>query len=220
MTISPLLKELRKSLTAKVASLEIDPMKTFSELCPDELPVIGALEIVSPINKIAAKTDVRIATKCAHSEDAEWITEENSEIGQERENPQSPHKWKKHGVPGTLGFELLDGLPKPTDYDHFIWKGMETDLHPYGACYQDPLRKISTGLIEWLVMNDVTKVVVSGLAYDFCVKTTALELAETGLFEVVVVKEATRGIFVDTFDAVEKELTNSGVKVINTVEEL
>lgn len=220
MKVSPLLLELRKNLPEVMASVEVDVMKTFSELCPNELPVEGALEIVKPINKMAMKAEFRIGTKCAHSEKAEWRTNKNEEVGQSRDNPQSPHKWKMHGVPGTMGFEMLDGMPEPTEYDYFVWKGMETDLHPYGACYHDPLNKISTGLIEWLLINDVTTVVVSGLAFDYCVKTTALELAETGLFKVVLIKECTRGINPNGYDAVEKELTDNGVILLNTVEEL
>ena len=52
--------------------------------------------------------------------------------------------WVSHCVPGTPGFELLDELPQPLDYDYFVWKGVEPDLHPYGACYHDLAEKRST----------------------------------------------------------------------------
>jgi nicotinamidase/pyrazinamidase len=51
---------------------------------------------------------------------------------------------------GTEGFELLDGLPKPQQYDYFVWKGIESDLHPFGACYHDVSELRTTGVIEVL----------------------------------------------------------------------
>lgn len=68
-------------------------------------------------------------------------------------------------MPGTPGFELLDDLPAPLDYDYFVWKGVEPDLHPYGACYHDLAEKRSTGVIEFLRQNDVDLVLVGGLAW-------------------------------------------------------
>ncbi len=101
--------------------------------------------------------------------------------------------WVSHCVPGTEGFTLLDELPTPYDYDYFIWKGVEPDLHPYGACYHDLHDKLSTGVIEYLKAQGVSRVIVGGLALDYCVKTTALQLLKAGL-EVVLHLPACRGI--------------------------
>ncbi|MFX5522361.1 isochorismatase family protein, partial [Acinetobacter baumannii] len=78
------------------------------------------------------------------------------------------------------GFELLDELPRPIDYDFFVWKGVEPDLHPYGACYHDLAERRSTGVIEYLRQNGVSHVLVGGLALDYCVKNTALQLRRAG----------------------------------------
>ena len=203
----------------KVAQIDIDAMKSFSELCPDELPVPGALLLPEKLNELALHSDQRIGSKCAHSEDADFVTDDPRNIGMESGLPQSPHFWTKHGRPGTKGFEMLDGLPRPTEYDHFIWKGIETDLHPYGVCYHDPLESLSTGLIEYLIISRVTTVLVTGLAFDFCVATTCKELASTGLFEVVLIEECTKGIVEENFETVRKELSSLGVKLFTTIQQ-
>jgi nicotinamidase/pyrazinamidase len=219
MKIPNCMIEQRKTLKRKVASVEVDVMKTFSQLCMDELPVKDALDIVAPINALANKVTFRIGSKDAHSENAEWITDKDEEIGSPTGNPQAPHKWKKHGIPGTLGFEMLDGMPDPFSYDFFVWKGIESRYHPYGVCYHDPLNTMSTGLIEWLLINEVTEVVVSGLAYDHCVKETVLELARTKLFKVIVIRECSKGIDPDDYHNVEKKFIDNGVEILDTVEQ-
>lgn len=94
--------------------------------------------------------------------------------------PDADLTWVSHCVPGTPGFELLDELPRPIDYDFFVWKGVEPDLHPYGACYHDLAERRSTGVIEYLRQNGVSHVLVGGLALDYCVKNTALQLRRAG----------------------------------------
>ena len=61
------------------------------------------------------------------------------------------------------------------------------DLTPYLA------EKRSTGVIEFLRHNGVERVLVGGLALDYCVKTTALQLRRAG-FEVIVYLLACRAM--------------------------
>jgi len=217
--VAQLPKNRRFTLPKKVAQIDVDMINAFTEVCPNELPVPGALEIVTPINKLAQNSDLRVGSKCAHPDDAQWITENVDEIGSANDNKYAPHKWVRHGVPGTLGFEMISGMPQPLEYDFFVWKGIESYLHPYGVCYHDPLKTLSTGLIEWLVAYQVTDVLVTGLAEDYCVATTALELAETGLFNVIIIRECTRAIDILKIAQVEKELKNKGVVIFDTISE-
>lgn len=211
--------EAWQRLPLKTAQVDVDAMKTFSELCPDELPVPGALELPDLLNKLAMHTDKRIGTKCAHQDEADFVTDDPAEIGADTGLPLSPHKWTRHGRPGTMGFEMLDGLPSPIDYDHFIWKGIESELHPYGVCYHDPLRTLSTGLIEWLIVNQVTRVIITGLAFDYCVATSAEELADTGLFDVIIIRDCTRGINPTNFESCENTLIAKNVRFFDTIED-
>ena len=94
---------------------------------------------------------------------------------------------------GTRGAELLDGLPRMIDYDFFVTKGVEPDLHPYSSCYHDLNRKISTGLIEWYNSKEISTVIVSGLATNYCVGSTVIDLVDAG-FQVILNLGGCRGI--------------------------
>ncbi len=177
----------------KIASFDIDAQKTFTPLCPNELPVPDGHLIVAELNAQAKLAQYRIGSKDAHSPQAIWIATEQEPQFSPVTGANVDVRWKQHAVPGTLGFELLDDLPRVTDYDFFIWKGIEPDMHPYGACYHDFAEKLSTGVIEFLKQNQVTTVIVGGLATDYCVKITVLQLLRADL-QVIVNLAACRGI--------------------------
>mgnify|MGYP006204615293 CR=1 FL=1 len=164
----------------KIASFDVDAQKGFTPLCPNELPVPEGDAIVPALNQLAARAQLRIGSKDAHSPQAAWVVPEHAQMLQPLPLANADLTWVSHCVPGTPGFELLDELPAPLDYDYFVWKGVEPDLHPYGACYHDLAEKRSTGAIEFLRHNGVQRVLVGGLALDYCVKTTALQLRRAG----------------------------------------
>ena len=177
----------------KMASFDIDAQKTFTPLCPNELPVPDGHLIAAELNAQAKLAQYRIGSKDAHSPQAIWIASEQEPQFSPITGANVDVRWKQHAVPGTSGFELLDGLPRVTDYDFFIWKGIEPDMHPYGACYHDFAEKLSTGVIEFLKQNQVSTVIVGGLATDYCVKITVLQLLRADL-QVIVNLAACRGI--------------------------
>jgi nicotinamidase/pyrazinamidase len=179
----------------KIASFDVDAQKGFTPLRPDELPVQGGDEIVEELNEQAKLADYRVGSKDCHPPKALWTADAEHPQFSPVENggPNVDIHWNSHCVVGTKGNELLDGLPKVSEYDYFVFKGIEPDLHPYGACYHDMEEKLSTGVIEWLKSKEVKVVIVGGLAYDYCVKTTAIQLRKAG-FIVVINKNATRAI--------------------------
>ncbi len=161
----------------KVVSFDVDAQKGFTPLCPNELPVPGGHEIVAELNAQARFACRRIGSKDAHPQRPVWLTEDPKEIGKFLHGyPNATHKWPAHCVVGTKGFELLDGLPKPEEYDFFVWKGMEPDIHPYGACWHDLACTMSTGVLEYLRVIKPECVVVGGLATDYCVAETCRQL--------------------------------------------
>ena len=81
-------------------------------------------------------------------------------------------------------------------------------MHPYGACFHDLQDRLSTGAIEFLRANGVSTVLVGGLATDYCVCTTALQLRRAG-FEVIVNLGACRGITEQTCAQAEAKLLAS-----------
>lgn len=177
-----------------IASFDIDAQKCFSPLCPNELPVPGGNEIVRELNRQAALAGLRIGSKDAHPRGAVWeATDQSPQMTPVSGHVNADYHWNRHGVPGTVGFELLEGLPDVMEYDYFVWKGVEPTVHPYGACYHDLTEMRSTGVIEFLCSRGIRTVIVGGLALDFCVKTTVLQLLSAG-FGVVVNLGACRSL--------------------------
>lgn len=177
----------------KIATFDVDVQKGFTPLCPEELPVPEGHLIVPELQFMATMGSIRMGSKDAHPEQAVWTVTEPEKMLAPLDFPDADLTWVKHCVPGTPGFELLDDMPHPSEYDLFVWKGMEPDLHPYGACYHDIRENLSTGVIEFLREREVDLVIVGGLAFDFCVKTTVEQLSRAG-FAVVVYLPATRAL--------------------------
>lgn len=203
-----------------IASFDVDSQRTFTPLCPDELPVDEGDTIGPELNRQAGFAAYRLGSKDSHSPRAVWVTDDPEKIGQPGVVGDNVEEhWPVHAVPGTEGFELLPDLPRPADYDFFVWKGVELDMHPYGACYHDIAEGMSTGVIEWLKARNVSHVLIGGLATDFCVKATALQLNSAG-FEVILNLAATRGIAEESVRDSIKTMSEAGIKTINNVAEL
>lgn len=203
----------------KFASFDVDAQKGFTTLCPEELPVEGGLDIVDELNYLASKTDFRLGSKDAHPENPVWLATEDKPMGTKLDYPEADLTWNRHCVVGTKGFELLDGLPKPEEYDFFVWKGQEPDLHPYGACYHDIEEKLETGVFGFLRDSGIDTVIVSGLAFDFCVGTTARQLRDSG-FNIALYTPGSRGIFQEKCNEMRESLESIGGTIIDSREEL
>ena len=202
---------------SQIASFDVDAQCTFTPLCPDELPVPQGHEIATVLNAQARLARLRVGSKDAHSPHALWITDNPELIGQgELTGENLDVYWPPHAIVGTRGCELIPDLPAITDYDFFVWKGVEPDMHPYGACYHDFAERMSTGVIEFLRSSGITTVLVGGLATDYCVKTTALQLARAG-FLVVVNLAACRGISAAGCTEAIAEMRRHGIHVADTL---
>ncbi len=203
----------------KVASLDVDVQNCFTLRCPDELPIPEGDQIVAELNEQAGFASLRIGAKDAHPAGAIWEADEQNPPLSVIDGDNVDVRWPRHGVPGSVGFELVEGLPHPTEYDFFVWKGVEPDMHPYGCCYHDLREQLSTGVIEFLKVRGVETVLVGGLALDFCVKTSAMQLARAG-FHVVVNQGAARGLAPESVEQALREMADAGIDIIESVEQL
>ena len=102
--------------------------------------------------------------------------------------------WPVHCVGGTWGAELhpaLDAAPS----EPRIRKGTGGEDGYSGFTMADPLtgEKASTGLEALLRQAGIERVVVAGLATDYCVKATALDAVALG-FETAVLREGIRAV--------------------------
>jgi len=197
-----------------VASIDVDAQKGFSDICPNELPVPGALLIVKELNEQADYAKCRIGTKDAHPTMPFWLASKEHPVLSKLGMPDADVYWPSHCVNGTTGGESLPGLPNPEEYDFFVWKGMENHLHPYGACYHDLHDKLSTGLIEYLRANGITHVIVGGLAEDYCCRTTGIQLLKGG-FNIFWNAKAMRGLSEESCKKTRVEIQELGGIVLN-----
>ncbi|ULJ69358.1 nicotinamidase [Wielerella bovis] len=203
-----------------IVSLDIDAQKTFTPLCPSELPIPEGEQIVAELNAQAALADLRVMSKDAHSPSAQWLVSSHAEQLRDTGLPNARETWVSHAIVGTEGFRLLDGLPAITEYDYCVWKGVEPDMHPYGACYHDLAEKLSTGLIEWLHAKGAKTLIVGGLATDYCVKTTVLQLLRGGDWQVIVNRAACRGIAPETIALAWQDMAEQGAIVLDNAAQI
>jgi len=196
----------------KIASFDVDAQNGFTSNAPQELPVPGGEQIAPALNAMAQRASLRLGSKDAHPANAAWVVADAAQMLQPLPLANADLTWVSHCVPGTPGFELLPGLPAPIDYDYFVWKGVEPDLHPYGACYHDLAERRSTGVIEFLKVRQVQAIIVGGLALDYCVRTTALQLRRAG-FEVLLYLPACRALSVEGAQAACTAMANAGIQL-------
>jgi nicotinamidase/pyrazinamidase len=177
----------------KTASHNVDPQKGFTPLCPNELPVPDGHSIVDELNKQNSIVKFKTVSKDMHPANAIWIANEKQPQFSPVSGDNVDIAWNSHCMSGTIGAELIDGLPRMSEYDFMVAKGFEKCLHPYSSCYHDLAKKISTGLIEWYNSKGILSVIVGGLALDFCVKETCIDLSNAG-FQVILNLAACKGI--------------------------
>ena len=203
-----------------IAAFDIDCQNTFTPVCPDELPVVEGDQIVDELNAQAKFASLRIASRDAHSMNALWLADaDHAPLTPVPGNhPDVDIYWPAHAIIGTKGFDFIAGLD-PQAYDFQVYKGIEPDKHPYGACYHDLGNKLSTGAIEYLHNKGITTVICGGLATDYCVKNTVLQLKAAG-FDVILNKAACRGIAPETVAAALEEMAAAGVRFVEKAADL
>ena len=205
----------------KTASFDVDPQRGFTPLCPNELPVDGGDEVTDELNRQAEYAAYRLVSKEDHPVDAPWITTNPNAVMTpvEGDYPNLDVKWPAHCVVGTEGNKLIPGLPDEDAYGLVVRKGVDPEKHPYGACYHDLAGVESTGAIEWLREHLVETVIVGGLATDFCMKTTALQLSAAG-FRVIVNLGACRSVNLATLEDDVAQMHHAGIETIQSANEL
>jgi nicotinamidase/pyrazinamidase len=122
--------------------------------------------------------------------------------------------WPPHCIQGTENARVL------VDNNLFlaiIRKGQDPEFESYSA-FQDDSGK-QTEMDSILRRNGIAKLLVYGIATDYCVKATALDAILAG-YEVTIVKEFCRGITsVSTADAFT-QMKQHGVTLIETLTEV
>ena len=99
-------------------------------------------------------------------------------------------EWPPHCVRDTAGAEFHSGLDLP-DETIVISKGMDPDHPGYSAF--DGYTAAGAGFADDLSRRGIARLLVAGIATDYCVKQTVLDARREG-FEVTVLLDAVTGI--------------------------
>ena len=116
--------------------------------------------------------------------------------------------WPPHCVQGTKNAQvMLDN----TLFSQIIQKGMDSNYDSYSGFFDDG--KKPTGLDSKLKEMEIEKLIIYGLATDYCVKATAMDAKALG-FEVTVLKDLCRGVDPESTRAALKEMEAAGISII------
>jgi nicotinamidase/pyrazinamidase len=122
--------------------------------------------------------------------------------------------WPDHCVQGTSGAEFHPGL-NTTSAELILRKGFRREIDSYSA-FRENDRRTPTGLGGYLRERGISRIIIAGLALDFCVRFSA-EDARHQDFEVAVIENACRGIDLDGSVAVTRRLLSTlGVALLSS----
>jgi nicotinamidase/pyrazinamidase len=167
------------------------------------LAVPGGAEVIPPLNRAAAAFAARglpvIATRDWHPDDHISFHEQGG-------------PWPPHCVAGTPGADAAEGLELPAG-TVVVEKADTAAMDAYSAFS-------GTGLADDLRARGVRRLIVGGLATDYCVLNTVKDAMVEG-FETVILGDAIRAVDVQPGDGdrAEDEMRRAGARFA-TVEDL
>jgi nicotinamidase/pyrazinamidase len=125
--------------------------------------------------------------------------------------------WPVHCVGGTWGAELASGFELPADAPR-IRKGTKGEDGYSGFTMRDPdtAEEIPTDLAALLRERGIERVVVCGLATDYCVLATALDAVRLG-FDVELLADAVAAVNLQPTDGERAlaEMAEAGVVILS-----
>ena len=174
------------------ALLVVDVQQGFTTLCPRELPVPGALEIVPTINRLLALDWARIDAS------QDWHPPDHRSFLGQQDNLYPPHC-----VMNTPGADFVPGLD--THRFQTIWrKGYQRNFEAYAVTAQHP------AMFALYHEAKLTTVVVCGIATNICCYYAARDFRQEG-FRVVMVEDASAGFDVPAAGLFQAKAKEAGV---------
>ncbi|KAF8339006.1 uncharacterized protein EI90DRAFT_2967482 [Cantharellus anzutake] len=123
--------------------------------------------------------------------------------------------WPDHCVQGTQGCEIEPTIQKRLDAIEgvqYVRKGTNLAVDAYSG-FADNQYTQFTSLPQILHTHGIKKVIITGLATDYCVKFTAIDARKFG-FKTLVVEDAVRAVDPSKVDTVVDELKEWGCEII------
>jgi nicotinamidase/pyrazinamidase len=192
-----------------IALIVIDLQNDF---CPGgALAVPGGDEVVAPINRLIEKFENVVLTQDWHppGHSSFASTHDRAHFSTVELHYGRQTLWPEHCVQGSPGADFHKDLAW-TRAQLVIRKGFRSPIDSYSAFFEND-RTTPTGLAGYLRERRITRVVLAGLATDFCVGFSAIDAARLG-FSASVVMDASRAIDLDgSLAAAEKQMREAGV---------
>ena len=120
--------------------------------------------------------------------------------------------WPPHCVQNTPGAEIL--LDKKL-FKTIVKKGVDPKYDSYSGFQDDGGKK--TDMDKLLKKDKVKKVVVYGIATDYCVRATAIDAAAAG-YKVIMIKNLSRGVAPDTSQKAIDEMKAKGIVILDDLD--
>jgi len=120
--------------------------------------------------------------------------------------------WPPHCVQKTPGAEIL--LDKKL-FKAVVKKGMDAQYDSYSGFQDDGGKK--TDMDKLLKKEKINKVVVYGIATDYCVRATALDAVAAG-YKVIMIKNLSRGVAPDTSQKAIDEMKAKGIVILDDLD--
>jgi len=124
--------------------------------------------------------------------------------------------WPDHCVQDTTGAAFHPALSIP-HAEHIVRKGFRKDIDSYSAFIEND-HLTPTGLEGYLREHGITRVFVCGLAYDYCVRFSAID--GTALdFECFVIEDASRAVDLPgSVEAADQAFEEAGIQRIKAAD--
>ena len=169
------------------------------DLQPDFMPggrlaVAGGDEILPRINALAQRFEHVILTQDWHPPGhiSFASTHAGKQPYEQLDAPYGPQTlWPEHCVQHTPGAALHPELDVP-HAELILRKGFRREIDSYSAFLEND-HCTATGLAGYLRERGLLRLFLAGLAYDFCVRFSAVDGRSLG-FETMVIEDATRAV--------------------------
>ncbi|REF28094.1 nicotinamidase/pyrazinamidase [Xenorhabdus cabanillasii] len=125
--------------------------------------------------------------------------------------------WPVHCVQGQSGADFHPALNQSAIQEIFR-KGENSQIDSYSAFFDND-RKNATRLHSWLSEQHINRLLILGIATDYCVKFTVLDALEHG-YETYLVVEGCRGVNIQADDSQQaiEEMAAKGAKLTSLSE--
>ena len=209
------------NITSHDLLLVIDVQRDF---CPGgRLAIADGDAVVPAINRIAGSFEHIVLTQ-------DWHPANHTSFASQRAGKQPFDQiqlgyglqtlWPDHCVQNTPGADFHPNLSPEvlTRTELILRKGFRAEIDSYSAFLEND-KQTATGLAGYLRERGFERIFIAGLAYDYCVRFSAVDAVRAG-FETWVIQDACRSVDpTDSETAATQEFAQTGVQQI-AIEEL